>query len=93
MPVLTIFYMKNRSYLSKLHWAWPTVQADARSRGANYSRHKTTSALRYLIFGSIFISSFQGASYNQDRFNSSKSPVIMILKIKTQVIVSPKFHE
>lgn len=59
---------------------------------SSYSRHKTTSALRYLIFGSTFISSFQGASYNQDRFNSSKSPVIMILKIKTQVIVSPKLH-
>lgn len=52
------------------------------------SLDKIILALQYLIFRSIFISSFQGASYNQDRFNSTKSPIIMILKSKHRYIFS-----
>lgn len=87
MPVFQISYIKNRFYVFwKSLYARPTIQVDTFiwTKPGSHSPSKLTWALHYLIFGSTSIFSFQGASYNQDRFNSTEPPVIMILKIKTQ---------
>lgn len=84
MPALKIPYIKNRCCFFKkivlrmTHHTLHTLSCV----WSHLATHTTEIilALHYLIFRSIFLFSFQGTSYNQDRFNSSKSPIIMILK-------------
>lgn len=85
MAVLKILYIKNKCSFFKNHaMRDPSSGYTLSCVWSHLATHATEIilALHYLIFSSIFIFSFQGASYNQDRFNSSKSPIIMILKSK-----------
>ena len=41
--------------------------------------------LYYLIFRQLKVSSLQGSGHNQDRFDGSKTPIVMILKSQNQV--------